>query len=259
MLKKYIILLLMIFVSFSLVGCDAPSERTTNYLEKYDDFLRYSLGDYVIISESTEEKYTIMSSEPITYTVWTLQYTRYDGEVRNFGFDNLNNRNDDDMCNSVIWAAGSIWIERIKQEVIIDYFAPETMDPFVRFAREWDDLPTTLTRVEIIPQFQRYSNSKKLTDILNPESGLQLRSITLSELFTNWGIAFNVSLSTLDDENYSEILEQFKSMIRALSEYTGHDRVMVDYMASDENGIISGASFLGYYDKQIDDFNLKYR
>jgi len=48
-------------------------------------------------------------------------------------------------------------------------------------------------------------------------------------------------------------------MIRKLSEYTEHERVLVDFRASNEKGIIDGMSFFGYYDKQTDNFNLKYR
>jgi len=169
-------------VVFTFVGCDFPSERTANYLEIYGDFLNYSLGDYTVISEDTEQFYPVMSDKPVTYTAWTLEYTRYDGEVRNISFNNLNIKND--IGNDVIWAAGSIWLEQIKQDVISRYFGLETMDPFVYFAREWDDSPTTLTRLEIIPQFQRDSGSINFDDMLNPHTGLQLYSITLPELLT---------------------------------------------------------------------------
>jgi hypothetical protein len=193
-----------------------------------------------------------------------LQYTRYDGEVRNFSFDNqFDNGLGEDyyMGNSLVSEAGLIWLDRIKQDVTGYYFAAETMDPFANFTLDEIDssYPITLTRLEIELQLQKDSNSRDFADMLNPQSGLQLYSITLPELQSNWNFAFLVSVSTIDSENHLSILKQFKEMIKKLSEYSGHDHVLVDFRVSTEEGMVGDSSFFGYYDKQTDTFNLTYR
>jgi hypothetical protein len=267
MLKKSVEILLYAFALISVlffarflpfVGC-APEIRTANYLEIYSDFLNYSLGDYVVISERIDEHYPNMSNSPITYTEWTLQYKRYDGEVTRFSFNNYGIDDIHNMGEAVIWEAGSMWFERIKQDVISHYFAPESMDPFAHFTREKTDSThtTTLTKLKIFPQFRIDSAARNFADILNSQSGLQLYSITLPELLTKWDIVFKIDISTLDAENHLDILERFKVMIRTLSEYAGHDRIEVSFSAIGVAGINEGTSFSGYYDKQADAFIVK--
>ena len=252
-MKRYIVLLLMCFALLSFAGCDTPVERTKNYLEIYSDFLSYSLGEYEVINESTENHYRRISSQPITYTRWTLQYTRHDGEVKTFSFDNqFDNGLGEDyyMGQSLVWAAGSIWLEDIEQEIISHYFTPEEIGFFT---------PTSQTQLLINPQLQRDSTAKTYSDMLNPQSGLQLHSIILSELLKDWDIIFMVDVTTKDADNHLDILNRFNAMIRALSEFSGHDRIMVDFRASNEDRIIDGTSFFGYYDKGTDVFNVTYR
>jgi len=264
-MRKYISLLLFIIIILSFVGCDvfggggAPQERTKNYLEIYSDFLRYSLGDYVIIDESTHEHFPAMSSHPIIYTEWTLQYIRYDGNMEYLSFNNRSAHRDN-MGEAVMWAASSLWLEQIKSDIISYYFPPETMDPFARFSDDegWTQDPTiitTLTRLQIFPRFQGDS----MSDMLDSTNGLKLQSVTLLELFDYWDIAFEVSLSTLCGENYSDIFDRFSAMVRTLSKYLNYGQIIVDFRAFNEGSAIEGMSFRGYYNKQTDDFYATYR
>jgi hypothetical protein len=118
---------------------------------------------------------------------------------------------------------------------------------------------TTLTRLQIRPERKRASDLPDYSDVLDPESGIQLHAISLLELYTKWGIMYNVSVDTLDGDNHLEIIERFKAMVKALSDYTGHDRTLVAFSAPNENNRYHRIGFQGYYCRQTDSFNVTYR
>jgi hypothetical protein len=66
-MKKCIVILFTISVFLCFAGCGASVKRTENYLEIYSDFLSYSLGEFTVISESTESRYASMSRFPTYY------------------------------------------------------------------------------------------------------------------------------------------------------------------------------------------------
>jgi hypothetical protein len=247
-MKKYFLFLIVAFVFLSFAGCyfsllpKTPTEEyTENYLEIYHEFLNYSLGNYVVVSKHTKRIPSLMSNS-IIYTEWTLRYTRYDGEVRTFSFDNFG-EGYGRIAHNLVKEAGSIWVDCIEQDIINQYFGPLAMNPLARNPR-LSIKPILLT-------------AEKHNEILSPQSGLSLHSITLPELQIKWDITYSVAVEALEYEHNFDILERFKAMIRTLSEYTGHNRTVFGLSVYGEDGL-EKLVFRGYYDKQTDTFNRTY-
>ena|GEM_PF-3027073 len=220
----------------SLAGCVSTTRITENFLEKYSDFLDYSLGDYTLLETTRGRRGASMGfwANNVIYRVWRLEYTDHDGETRIFRFTNGGRLGV--MEDQVIAIAREIGNDMLRRDIVHNYFAPEEynfrgvgscyIEPNFRDLSyrpgEYNFELPTLVEVRMRPP-------PEASDVLSAESGLQLYSVTPHKLIANWGFSVSVSLSTSDYENYLDQRERFKAMTRTLANYLELDEISVNF------------------------------
>jgi len=242
-LKKCIAFLIVVSLFTFFSGC---SDHGEDYLRRYQRFLSYSLGEHQVIIDGEIRTFGEPAPKHKTYRIWELEFTRQNGEERNFWFT------DGDFARQVLSYA--IYIARgdIKREVASRYFDEELIvtgrmpiDSANIIVPRADTVVLVLGRIDL----DRYSFSR----VSNSRNGLRLYSITPQELVSDWGVLFSVSVSTSDYENYADILEQFKALTRTLADYLEQDEMQVFFTLRGNDEI----SFRGIYNRQADTFEVQ--
>jgi len=226
------------------VACTRVIHFTEDRFEEHYDFLHYSLGDFELLREIAW--HDSFPGERVSGREWHLQFTRHDGTVAMFLF-----RNGSAMGREVTGWASRYGVAQL-QTLAEDYFSQESF-------RHRSGVP----RASIVMYFQGANPSRGNLDysrILDPESGLQLQSVTLSEL-ADWDFTFRVIVGTSDHENYLDVIDRLKGMTRTLAAYFGQEQVEVRFTLHAGEEISAeyshAASFVGYYHKQSDSFEIE--
>ena len=216
---------------FPLLGCT----NRTDYLRRYADFLRYSLGDFTVLERRTRNAGVLYRSR-----VWELQFTRQNGKERIFVIDNAQ-----PLAASVIWGgAYRIFRDALKNKVAANYFMLE----------EFQQNSGAPTRVSLWagPLGERRPDSAR---VLDPQKGLQLYSVTPQELVANWGFNLSIEVRTQDQENHTNIIERLKAMTWTLSAYLEQDEIVIRFILShSDEPPAEDINFIGIYNRQTDKF-----
>jgi len=238
----------LLFVAFTifmaLLSRSQNIRHTSDYLNRYETFLNYSLGDYAVIRDSVVEERTPRGpwSGPgtLSYRAWTLEFTCQDGKERHFRFTNRN-----PFGYYVTSFAGEMAISHLQSEVVSNYFT--TSEP-------------GFTRVHLRMHFQGYPwERKSYRQLLNPRHGLQLASATPQELIANWDFTIHLyaTTSSRDSAVYMDAIQRFKAMTRTLAEYLGQDQISIRFRLQHEGITTGDISFRGYYYRQNDTFETR--
>jgi len=227
-MKKFITFLLVICLILSLVAaCSVATGDlglfTANYRRQYNDFLRYSLGDFESVSSRWEYQggsFTIGGRTRL-FREWEIQFTRHNGEMRTLHFNNRNN-----IAEGVIGLARIIGESDIRN--IVNYYFPP-------------DGPTQISFWLSFRGIMWLDSSS----ILDPQTGLQLYSVTPQELLNDWDFI----ISTITVRSRQDVSEQFEAMMRTLSEYLAQDQVQFRFISVNAN-----IDFRGFYDRLTDTF-----
>jgi len=227
---------LAILTVLLLVGCGAASSEhfdtinyTEDYLELHRDFLKFSLGDFAVVSEGTR-RYEAGSDDPSrargTFITWALRYQRDTGDEVYFSFNNCPNN----FVSSIFSHAAEIGIEYIHRDVVSNYFSQEEMDGGQRthVSVGWRRTP--------------------IDHDIDVENGMRLRYVTTQDLVAYWGITYRISVFTDDYENYLDEIKRLKEVARVLSEYLGQEYVEISFILRDSDRLFDmDRSFWGYY------------
>jgi len=227
-------LFIIVILFFYLFGGGTTTRFTQDYVRIHSDFLHYSLGDFEVIGEGTDEDRFWNDRAFIKW--WTLRFTRQDGNEHTFHF-----RNSSSFGSSVTRLAGRFGEEELLA-ITENYFSPNAV-----------------TNVSVSMNFQhgKRHNELDFSHVLDPQSGLQLQSVTAKEL-ADWDFTLLITANASDHENYIDTVERFKDMTRALANYSGQERVEVRFrlntgarIADDHNGWVN---FIGHYYSPTDTF-----
>jgi len=239
-----------------LVGC---TERTTfddSRFNEYRSFLDYSLGDFRIVRESTardlqgEPQFGMRSTR---WTVWELEYQRQDGETRSFTFDNRFS-----MGAHLIGATSEIMQEEISDIISNNLkLRPFTNAPEIT--------PTFRGAVGVVPSRTSIVVSLDIglegiedTDILNPETGIQLYSVTTQSLMDNFYLdLISIAVRQPHVPDFSRTRDIF-GVVRPLVAYVGQTELVAFSFESSPTSANSNYTqevrFTGYYNLQNDTF-----
>jgi len=203
-----------------LIWLLVPSE---NHLRTHRAFLNYSFGDH-----RTEEVERI-SSRYVRYTHWSLYYQCQAGEEQVFRFDS-----ETSFESSVLFHAHSrAW--GLAERFVGAYFTPEELrDTYIRIHMSMDAL-----------EMDGYHMS-------DPREGLRFYSVTLPLLAADWDFTFEVEAQSFDEENYMDLIEALKTMIRSLAVYLGQDQVPLSFWHNRQD-----ISFSGYYCRHTGTFEIR--
>jgi len=207
------------------VACTRAVQFTDDlFLEQYD-FLRYSLGDFELVSESVWVD--TFPGERVSGRQWNLQFMRQDGTVEVFSF--ANGRSFGHTFASRVGTYGARQLEALADGY--------------------------LANIRIIMYFQR-ENPHDFSRILDPETGLQLQSVTLSEL-ADWGFTFRIVANSSERENYLDTIDDLKAATRTLAAYFMQEQVEVRFRLLSGDDISDVCTFVWYYEKQTDTFEIR--
>jgi len=199
-MRKFLVCLGAI-LAFSLAACDNVQEFDADFLEIYNDFLRYSLGDFDLVHEGTDgDRFHRSVSR---WRIWALRFEDEDGEERYFTFNNISQNH---FIRSVIYQAQRIGASQFLGEV--DAANHRNVFHSLRFQ---SDIPFA------------YREYERLID---PQSGIRLSSVTWRELMEDWGFAVSVRVHSRD----ADMLEFTKELVRVLSDYVAQDYVDVEFV-----------------------------
>lgn len=223
---------------------------TDDYLVRYERFLKYSLGDFVVIRDSEDHTY-------VRFDVWELQYTHQNGNSGTFHFSNWEGTH---FRNYVSNHARSTAGAHLESEIATQYFTNVSsrvisVHPAEEVARSvyrwhWGDDDVTILVTEITRSHQ----------VLNHRSGLRLHSITPQELVSDWGVSFDISVVVHNYSSYERMIEQLKGMTRTLSAYLEQDETRIFFTIHDNDEApfdVSEINFSGTYYRQTDTFETK--
>jgi len=259
-MKRLITFIIVVLLLPTLFGCVRYTENT---LRRNRDFLRFSLGDYVVVSE-VDHKYRGPAPGYIDWKSWQVQYTRESGEEITFNFDN---RARQGFGWWVVHHASEIGSDALVNGIASSYFPPEVwgsrglqLQPLI-FPPFGLNLPED--RLDNTPENDAISRA------LDLQNGLQLYSVTPQELVTDWGFRLDISLSYSlyleyaspeDDEDVAEVIERFKAMTRTLADYLDLEQVTLRFSLPPSEEFRESwedVQFWGYYDRQTDIFVTK--
>jgi len=202
--------------------------------EEHYDFLRYSLGDFEFLGETSWSDSFL--GEHVSGRGWNLQFTRYDGTVERFSF-----RNSETMGHAVeLWVAR--YGARHLEALVEDYFSDAIIHVFMYY--QWD---TSQGAPAIIP--------RDFARIVDPEAGLQLQTITVPEL-VDWDFTFRILVISTNQANYSDDIEELKAATRTLATYFGQEQVDVLFSVRPSVESVESLRFGWRYNKQADVFEV---
>jgi len=237
---RTLIAVVVCLLGLTIVACTSVTHFTEDLLEEHYDFLYFSLGDFELLREIPW--YDSFPGQRVSGREWHLQFVRHDGTVAMFPF-----KNGRSMGGEVTGWASRYGVAQL-QALAEDYFSQESF-------RHRSGVP----RASIVMHFQR-DRELDYSRILDPESGLQLHSVTLTEL-ADWDFSFRIVVGTSDHENYLDVIERLKGMTRTLAAYFGQEQVEVRFTLHIGEEVSAeysrSASFVGYYHKQTDIFEIE--
>ena len=236
MMKRIAFLLGFLF-TFSFAGCTVM-EYTEDNLEKYNEFLSYSLGNFMLVEERARRgnRVGFPGAPIIATTEWDLLFERLNGERRVFSFDNRLS-----MENFVLDLASEIAQDDLVNDFISNYF------PMEEFAGD------SHARVIVRPPL----HSDRSPYILDLQNGLRLSSVTPQELITDWGFTLHtVNIFTSDYRNYgADATEQFTTLLGSLSQFLEQDQIRFTFVFNLND--LSSITIRGIYNAPISSFELE--
>jgi len=267
-MKKFSIAIFAVILITLLAGC--TRQFTEDYLMKFEAFLSHSLGDFEAIINGETQDFRYMSFPIVieSYRLWELQYVRHNGEVHTFRFDNLSGLGASNLGSRVTRYARRISENDIRQNIGVDYFAPDELRVGIRWpqnlaSREstiWRFTPEVSTFVLIDMHFQNDPcfRSTRFADVLDSQNGLQLHSITPKELITDWEFVFGLSAISQDYESYEYVIERLKAMTITLAAYLELEKIDIGFMliCQDEKDTCN-ISFEGHYNRKTGLFEIR--
>lgn len=122
-------MVVVILLAITLTGC--RTTYTTDYLDKYKDYLKYSLNDYTVVSEETHTVNQTPVPVITTSTSWTLEYVNKNGDTNQFNFANYGHAgggDDENMGYAVYQHACQLAVKQLNKDIFLKYFPGNEVD-----------------------------------------------------------------------------------------------------------------------------------
>ena len=213
----------IVAVSILFTGC--VKTYRTDFVKKYQKYLKYSLGDY------DYDKRTIQStSDPIPqvnkYTEWNLKYKDADGNDKSFIINNFySDSKNVKMAQLAYRQACNICSDEIGAKVCSEYFDYV----YDKNKVSLEKLPVTYVLVN--GDYYTERSKSFYDDCIDSKYGIELKSIKAKEFQDKWDCTFKISIVTADiknEEKLNEIIVNAKSMLKDYSDYLDLDKAAVD-------------------------------
>ncbi len=240
--------LFMIIIAFFMTGC--VETYNEDYVKKFDNYLKYSLGDYKTnVSDEDAVTNTIsIGTDPMNvgfakYKLWELEYFDVNGKDRTLVFTNYTKDHKESLTKAVLAEAEHITIDMIDSAVIKDNF------PNINTDSEENVIYYSTQVVE--PKNAKLISPSK---VLSKKKGIKLSELEPKILVDEFGYTYNFEMIYMgtDEERVSEVTEEFKTVIKELAEYLNQDTVSFNfYKAFDKE-----QCFKGVYDRKTDFFEI---
>ena len=236
------LLLTVLSFLFSLTGC--YQKYTANYLKKFSKYLEYSMGDYSVKEKTkfyfrNEGMFNIDNGEGWSCT---LEYTSDDQSRRSFSFKNSPVYSED--------SDGENFGYIVREEAISlcgDYLEHN-------FINKNYNLTETNMNIHLWwTTFHDPSGEKEeYKKFIDEKTGLKLSSITLKELTENWGVKFEIHVSTtiVDEAGLEAVKGIYEKMMRDIFSYMNPEGIE---MIADFGGEHGQQSIV--YDQASDSFS----
>ena len=211
-----------------------PEPITTDYLEKYSDFLNYSLGDFTVVIDGE------LRPRPYPHRAehrsWLLLYTRHDGELRGFIFDNSSSFDFAVVTEAQRIAATSV-IQISDDFINLHDYLREYLHGSPSFhGHSPMRLESQLSHLHPVGirevTWSFWSDEHHGHERITPLTGIRLSSITPAELVSDWGFVLSISVVSTDIDNRMDTVKTVDAMVRAFSEYFNQDQIEVTFRLS---------------------------
>jgi len=224
-----IVILISLFIIIILYErANRPDPITLDYIEIHGDFLSYSLGEFNVIQEFEGW------DRGTYYRRWLVGYTRHDGEVRSFSFDNFSS-----FGLAVVFEAQDIAraaiIGVIGEFIDLDGYWVSSLHAHNQMHIEYRGYRNDGINALRITFWTDSSSREFYNMIIHPQTGIQLYSVTPAELVADWDFAIHITAESLDIDNRNYVVEKLDAMVRALSETFQQDRIAVRFELRNHN------------------------
>lgn len=242
------IVLFFILPLLFMTGCS--KHYKTDFLNKFDSYLEYSLGDFEVIVNKEKIEWR---GDPLpvsgTGLRWVVAYTDDGGSQREFEFLNYGYTEGGDASNfgyAVMEYAMNLGRERITQDVLLQYFQPDEIGV------PEDETNEPETSVLLIFEYPPKGDDE-YARFVDPRQGLQLKSLHPKQLIHEWGASYNFKFRTslIDDEDQAkQFIAKIEQVLRDYMKYVDSDDLLpIEIHDKDyEDG------YRGTYDKKTDSF-----
>lgn len=245
--RSFYILLLFIMLSYFMAGCS--EHYKTNFIKKFDSYLQYSLGEFEVVSE--EEIKWRANPVPVSGTGlrWVVAFTDDRGFNREFEFLNYGYTQGGDASNfgyAVMEYAMELGKEQIIADVLLKYFRPDEIG--------LEEYKTNETKTSVLLKNERPPKGDDYyANFVNPQKGLQLKSIHPKQLTNEWGASYSFRFNTLidDEDQLKELIAKIEQVLRDYTKYVDND----DLLPIEVDGDNYEDGYRGTYHKETDSFS----
>jgi len=214
------ILISLFMVMIFSERANRPEPVTVDYVEIHGDFLNYSLGEFRVIREFDGW------DRGVEYRRWLLGYTRNDGEMRSFSFDNFSSFGFGITLEAQD-IGGEAIVDAIGEFLNLDEYRVSRLYAHNRMRFETQGYGDDGISVLDIKFWPNSTSGEFYNRITHPQTGIQLYSVTPAELVADWDFFIDISAESLDIENRNYVVEKLDAITRALSETLQQDRIAV--------------------------------
>ncbi|MEK4510454.1 hypothetical protein [Paenibacillus sp. FSL K6-2524] len=244
--RSIYILLLFLILSQFMVGCS--EHYKTDFLKKFDSYLSYSLGDFEVVDAETIK----WRADPLPVRGsglrWVLAFTDDRGFDREFTFKNYGYTQGGDQSNfgyAVMEYAMNLCEEQITTDVLLKYFHTDEIG-----LQEYRTNETKIS-VALINEYPPKGDDY-YANFVDPQKGLQLKSIHPKQLINDWGASYNFLFHTLidNDDQMKEFMAKIELVLRDYAKYVNN----YDLLPIEVNGENYEDGYHGTYNKETDSF-----
>lgn len=241
-MRKRLIISLFI-LSLFLVGC--TTEYNENYLKTYKSFLKYSFGDYDIITD--EENEVDLSPIPAfaVYRQWEISYQDSNDETHIFEFSNYGDTYNDETFEYDVYVHLDKRIGDMVQKNYMKTYFPEY------FQSE---------SIEFVTNLQ--TPRERFQDLIHKKKGINFQTLDGTELSKyGFSIYFKINIElddslTVDSANNTIESDKTKAtnMVNQLYQDLGYKDMLTRL---DINHNENRAKFTIYYDENTDEYVIR--